>query len=200
MNLKKINLIGLIAGVLAVSIPFLGPWWEFTLGTGALHMSLSPFGVEMNMMGLPASGDALGSPLLSWLLLSIKLGIIYSGSLLLAGSILSASERHSSISDIFIRFSSRRILWLVVSFVIMMLVGIMIANIAPDFLSSRVGGELPIQADLPYLVGVGEITAEIDSSVRFTAPVAMGLTYSFAVSVLAAVLGVISRRGIEKSE
>ena len=116
------------------------------------------------------------------------------------GTGVSASDRHSSLSDIFIRFSSRRILWLVVSFVIMMLVGIMIANIAPDFLSSRVGGELPIQADLPYLVGVGEITAEIDSSVRFTAPVAMGLTYSFAVSVLAAVLGVISRRGIEKSE
>jgi len=200
VNLKKINWIGLIAGVLAISIPFLGPWWEFTFGTGAVHMSLSPFGVEMSMMGLPASGDALGSPLLSWLLLSIKLGIIYSGSLLLAGSILSASERHSSLSAIFVRFSSRRILWLVVSFILMILIGTMITNLAPDFLSPRVGGELPIQADLPYLVGSGEITAEMDSSVRFTAPIAMGLTYSFAVSVLAAALGVISRSGIKKSE
>ncbi|MDY6958714.1 MAG: hypothetical protein SVK08_06105, partial [Halobacteriota archaeon] len=170
MNLKKINWMGIFAGILAISIPFLGPWWEFTLGTDAIFMAVSPFGVEMSMMGLPEMEEAFGSPLFSWLLLSIKLGIIYTGSLLLLGSILSASENHSSLSDIFIRFSSRKILFLVVGFLIMILIGTIIINLVPDFMGSGVDSELPVKTDLPYLVGSGEISAEIESSVRLTGP------------------------------
>jgi len=178
---RKINWPGVIAGVLVIALPFLELWWKFMLGTEAVTMSLSPFGVETSIFG-----EAISSPLFWWLCLGLKLGVVYLGVLLLTGSVLSVSERYAAIAELFVRFSARKLLWLVVAFVAMLLTVIVLVNQLPEMFG------LPFQLQLPYLIGRSSVSAGVEG-IRLATVVSMEFTKAFAVAVLAAALGIVAR-------
>jgi hypothetical protein len=178
---RKVNWPGVIAGALVIALPFLGTWWQFMLGTEAVTMSLSPFGVEMSIFG-----EAISSPLFWWVCLGIKLGVVYLGVLLMAGSVLSFSERYAAIAEQFVHLSARKLLWLVVAFVAMLLIVIVLMN-----QSSGMFG-LPFQLQLPYLVGKSSVSAGVEG-MRLATAISMNFTQAFAVAVLAAALGIVAR-------
>jgi len=189
---RRINWIGVIAGVLTIALPFLGKWWQLTLGTGAVFMEMSPFGTDIIIFEESVSG-AIGSPLLWWFLLGLKLVIVYLGVVLLAGSVLSISDRHVAIAEQFIHFSARKLLWLVVAFVALLFFIIVIVNQAPGILDSLIGNApFQLRSDLPYLIGEGEVSGGIEV-MRFACPIRMEFTNAFGIAVLAAALGVASR-------
>lgn len=191
----KLNWIGILAGILTIIMPFMGTWWHVTLGTGpvgAMGIGLSPFGVETIIFGKAVLEEMVGSPLIFWFLLGLKLGVVYLGVVILAGSLLSISNRRKALADQFIRFGSGKLLWLVVVFTLMLLIIIIIANHLPEASSSFVGNVVPFQGSLPYLVGEGEMSAEM-GILRFSSPIRMEFTNAYAVAVIAAVLGVVSR-------
>ncbi|MDY6964845.1 MAG: hypothetical protein SVM80_02580 [Halobacteriota archaeon] len=192
MRLERVNWIGIAAGVITIIMPFLGPWWGLTFGTGAIDINLSPFGVEASIFGTPFSGGTIGSPLLSWFLLSIKLGIIYIGLVLLTGSVLSVSDDYVANADQLVRFSAKKLLWLVLVFIIVLLIVIVIANQASGIIGSLIGGDIPLQTELPYLIGEGELSTELEF-MQFSSPIHMGFTNAFFVAVIAAGLGIASQ-------
>jgi hypothetical protein len=182
MNLNlwcRINWPGIIAGILTIMLPFLGGWWVFRLGTEAMIMAVSPFAIDVSIFG----ETMIVSPLVWWLILGLKLGVVYLGVLLLTGSILSISNRYATIADIFVRFSARKLLWLVVAFLAMLLIVSVIMNQLPGMLG------LPLQLQVPYLMGTSSFSIGIES-MQLTAPIFMGFTQAFALAVIAAALGI----------
>lgn len=178
--LHRINWPGFIAGVLIVTVPFLGMWWRFMLGTGAFILAVSPFGVQFSIFG-----ETVNSPLLWWVGLGLKLGVIYLGLLLVAGSVLSVSNRRSALAELLVRFSARKLLWLVIVFVAGLLIFILLVNQLPGMFG------VPIQLQLPYLMGTCSFSTGTEG-LRLTIPIFMGFTHAFAVAVVAAVLGFVA--------
>jgi hypothetical protein len=177
-----INWPGVIAGLLVIALPFLGSWWRLILGTGAFIFTASPFGVQLSIFG-----ESIRSPLLWWLGLAVQLCVLYIGLLLLIGSLLAGTRRYAAIATLFVRFSARKLLWLLLAFVATLFVFSVLAN----HLSELAG--LPFPLHLPYLVGSTSIAAGVDG-LRITIPVFMGFTRAFAVAVLGAILGIVARR------
>ncbi len=186
---RRINWPGVIAGALTIALPFLGTWWRLTLGMEAVTVELSPFGVETSIFEASIFGEAISSPLLWWFLLGLKLGVVYLGVLLLMGSVLSVSNRHAAIAELFVRFSARKLLWLVVAFVAMLLIVTVFANLFSEILNLSF-----LQLRLPPLIviGEGEVSAGLEI-VRISSKIYMEFTRAFAVAVLAAALGIVSR-------
>ena len=200
---RRINWPGAIAGVLTIALPFMGTWWRLTLGMDAVIMEISPFGVDMSFFG----EEAISTPLFWWLCLGLKLGVVYLGVLLLVGSILSISDRRAAIAEQFVRFSARKLLWLVVAFVVLLLIVITLVNQLPGIFSSFIGDSFfQLQSDLPYyLSGEGTISGEAEGvgmgmgmGMHLTLPVFMKLTRAFAVAVLAVTLGIVFESLSEK--
>jgi hypothetical protein len=179
---RGINWPGLVAGLLVSALPFLGTWWTLILGTGALIFIASPFGVHLSIFG-----ESLHSPLIWWLGLALQLCVLYIGLLLLIGSLLAGTHRYAAIAKLFVQFSARKLLWLLLAFVAALFVFSFLAN----HLSELAG--LPFPVHLPYLVGRTSIAAGIDG-LRVTIPLYMGFTRAFAVAVLAAILGIVARQ------
>lgn len=177
--IRAINWPGVIAGILLLALPFRGSWWVLRLGTDALVMAVSPFGVHLSIFGEHISI----SPLLWWLILGLKLGVVYLGLLLLIGSLLTVSHRHAAIADLFVRFSARKVLWLVVAFVVVLLLVCVVLNQLPGVLG------LPFQLQVPYLSGTRSFSTSM-GYLRLTIPISMGFTFWFMVAALAAALGV----------
>ncbi|RZN39864.1 MAG: hypothetical protein EFT35_03455 [Methanophagales archaeon ANME-1-THS] len=180
--LRAINWPGVIAGILIIALPFLGNWWIFKLGTTALVMATSPFGIDLRIFGEQISV----SPLLWWLILGLKLGVVYLGVLLLTGSLLSMSHQYASIAELLVQFSARKVLWLVVGFVVVLLLVSVLLNQLPGVLG------LPFQLRVPYLSGTIEppLSVKIAESMQLTIPIFMGFTQRFIIAVVAAALGV----------
>jgi len=177
---RGINWPGVIAGLLVLALPFLGSWWRLILGTGALIFTASPFGVQLSIFG-----ESIHSPLVWWLGLAVQLCVLYIGLLLLIGSLLAGTRRYAAIATLLVRFSARKLLWLLLAFVAALFVFSVLAN----HLSELAG--LPFPLHLPYLVGSTSIAAGVDG-LRITIPVFMGFTRAFTVAVLAALLGLVA--------
>ena len=186
---RKINWLGVIAGALTLALPFMGTWWRLTLGMDAVTMLISPFGVEMSLFG----EETIRSPLFWWFCLGLKLGVVYLGVLLLVGSVLSISDRRAAIAEQLARFSARKLLWLVVAFVAVLVIVITLVNQSSEIFRSLIG-DIPfqLQSELPYLVGKGEVSAGLEG-MHLSIPISMELTRAFAMAVLAAALGIASR-------
>lgn len=182
--LRRINIPGVVSGVLTLMLPFLGTWWSLTLGTGAIVVNASPFWVETLILG-----KYIASPLFEWFCLGLKLGIMYIGVLLIAGSILPAMNRSEDLARMFVRFASRKLFWIVLAFVASLFVSTVLLN-----QSSAI---LPVRIDIPYLVGTRTFSADI-GNVGIEIPVSMKFTQAFGVAVIAAVSGVYSRIYHEK--
>ena len=178
---RRVNWPGIIAGALIIALPFVGTWWRCVLGTDAFLMAVSPFGVELSIFGEPA----IISPLVRWLGLGLKLSVVYLGVLLLTGSVLSVSDRHAAIAELFVRFSARKLLWLVVAFVALLLIFIVLVNRLPGMVGA------PFQLQLPYLMGGSSFCTGMEG-VQITIPIFMCFTRAFALAVIAAALGVVA--------
>ena len=179
---RRINWLGLIAGALTLALPFWGPWWKFTLGTEAVTVFMSPFGVEMRFFGV----ETISSPLFWWLCLGIKLCFVYLGALLLVGSVLAVSERYAAIGAQFVRFCALKLLWFLAAFVAVLLVAIVLVNQLPGTFG------LPLQLQLPYLIGRSTASAGLNG-MRITIPVTMAFLQPFVIAVLAAAAGISAR-------
>jgi hypothetical protein len=176
----RVNWPGIVAGLFTITSPFLGMWWIFELGTGAVVMALSPFGVESSIFG-----ESISSPLFLWVTLGLKLVVVYLGVLLLTGSVLSVSTNHTATAELFVRFSARKLLWLVVAFVAGVFVFIVLANQLPEMVG------LPFQLELPYLIGTSTFSAGVEG-MRISIPILMSFTQAFGIAVVAATLGIIA--------
>ncbi|MHC1635638.1 MAG: hypothetical protein ACXQTS_03315 [Candidatus Methanospirareceae archaeon] len=186
---RKLNLFGLIGGILTIFLPFLGTWWQLILGTEAITISISPFEVEMGIFGEDITEEVMFSPLMWWFLLGLKLGVMYLGVLLLIGSILSASK-HRAIAEEFIRFSAKKLLWLVIAFVGALFIIILLVNMPSSMFNFPIG-DLQLHGNLPYLMGSGNINVEL-GVFHFSCPVYMSFTKTFMIAILAASLGIAS--------
>ena len=176
---RRVNWPGLIAGMLLIALPFLGRWWIFKLGTEAFIMAVSPFAIDVSIFG----ETIIVSPLVWWFILGFKLGVVYLGVLLLTGSILSVSNRYATIADMFVRFSARKLLWLVVAFVAMLLSVSVLVNQLPGMLG------LPFQLQVPYLIGTSSFSIGMEG-IQLTVPIFMGFMQAFALAVIAAAFGI----------
>ncbi|MDD1666865.1 MAG: hypothetical protein LUO96_00210 [Methanomicrobiales archaeon] len=173
-GLDRLNYPGLLAGIALVILPFLGAWWTFSLGTDALVIALSPFEVLVTSFG-----KEITSPLITSLNIALKLVMIYYGVLLIAGSILRAQEERRSLSDILVRASARKFLWLVILFV----VSVAIADFAINEAFSRMG----VPAQVPYFFGKSAFALQV-GPVAMTVPVIQGFTLMFGIAVLVALI------------
>jgi len=84
--LRSINWFGLIAGILMIVLPFMGPWWIGQAGTGAtgaFRIATSPFDLSISLMGQP-----LTSALVGLFLLFTKIAFIIAGIFLILSSLL----------------------------------------------------------------------------------------------------------------
>lgn len=177
---RRINVPGIIAGLFTIALPFMGMWWQLELGTGAVVMALSPFGVESCIFG-----ESMTSPLLIWFTLGLKLIVVYLGVLLLTGSLLSGFTDHTATAELFVRFSARKLAWLVVTFVAGLLAFVVLAKQLPELVG------LPFRIALPYLVGTSTVSAGMEG-LRITLPIVMNFTQAFGIAVVAAALGVVA--------
>jgi hypothetical protein len=174
-----VNIPGVIAGVLTLILPFLGAWWHLTIGADAIVVNASPFGVRTIILG-----NDIASPLFEWFCLGLKLGVMYLGALMVAGSVFPAMGQSEEIARIFIRFASRKLFWLVLIFVASIIAFITLANQSVT--------HLPIHGHLPYLVGTETVSVDVEN-VGIAASISMKLTSAFGVAVVAAILGIYSR-------
>jgi hypothetical protein len=176
--LYRLNYPGLVAGLALIILPFLDAWWRFSFGTDAVIIALSPFQVSVESFG-----NEVSSPLLASLNLALKVVIIYYGVLLLAGSALRAREDRRSVSDILVKVSARKFLWLVILFVLSVALA--------DFVINQAFSLVGVPAQVPYFVGTTAVALQV-GAVSVTLPVIQGFTMMFAVAILVALIALLA--------
>ena len=186
LDMNRVNIPGVIAGVLTLILPFLGAWWSLTLGTDAIVVTTSPFEAKIFIFG-----SYVASPLFEWFCLGLKLGVGYLGALLIAGSILPAMNRNEDLARMFINFASRKLLWLVLIFVVALVIFVLLLN--------QTSSVLPVRIDIPfpYLVWTKSLSADMEN-MGIVIPICAKFTYAFGVAVIASVSGAYSRIYHEK--
>jgi hypothetical protein len=170
----QMNIPGIIAGTALIVLPFLGAWWSFSVGNGAVTIAFSPFLVLVKGLG-----TEITSPLFASLTLGLTFIFIYYGALLLAGSVLTSRDDRRSLADFLIRVSARKVLWLVLSFVVSVAI--------LDLLINRVFDSLGLQAQVPYFVGDSVIPLGI-GFLSLKIPVTQGFTGVFIIAILVSVI------------
>ena len=184
--LRAINVLGLIAGVLMIALPFLGPWWIARAGTGAIEMALSPFDMSITVLGQSISSD------LVWLfLLAEKVAIIIAGVFMILSSLLPTSWWSARL----LRFGVMKPLWAIVGLIILLLLGtFFMNNILPNFLSNMIGATgASVQMNVPYIMGTANSTIQVGSQATITAPIKLSLTPAFWVAMVTAALCIAAR-------
>jgi hypothetical protein len=177
-GLYRLNYPGLIAGIALVILPFLGAWWVFSFGTDAVVIALSPFHVMVQSFG-----NEISTPLATSLNIGLKIVFIYYGVLLIAGSMLRTRDDRRSTSDILVRVSARKFIWLVVLFVL--------SVAAMDFIINQAFALTGVHAQVPYFAGESQVALQV-AGVSMTLPVIQGFTGMFAVAVLVALLSLVA--------
>jgi len=181
-DFHRMNMPGVVAGVLTLILPFLGAWWSLTLGTDAIVVTTSPFEAKTFIFG-----SYIASPLFEW----FCLGVMYIGVLLIAGSVLPAMNRNEDLARMFINFASRKLFWLVLIFVVALVIFVLLLN--------QTSSVLPVRIDIPfpYLVWTKSLSADM-GNMGIVIPICAEFTYAFGVAVIAAVSAVYSRIYHEK--
>lgn len=168
-----------------VVLPFLGPWWMATVGTGAIEIVLSPFDLSMSVFGQP-----IHSQLVDIFLLASKIAMIISGVFLVLGSLSSGSWWSGRL----VRFGVMKPFWAVVGIVVVLVVGsFLVNNVLPSLLANFVPGGASLEITVPYLVGSSSVTIQMGSQASIVAPIGMSLMPAFWAAVLTAVLGIAAR-------
>jgi len=189
---RRLNFFGILAGILTLLLPFSGAWWHLTIGTdgGIFSILASPFEFKFLIFNKQIStAEAVQlSPLLWWLCLAFKLCYAYFGAALLAGSLLSLSEKHAESAETLVRFSSLKLLWLVVAFVVVLFIATFLLNSATQLM----GGAISRNFSMPYIVGTGKFAMSSGNFLIY-APINVGFTSTFMVAIIASALGIASR-------
>ncbi len=184
-RLPQVNWLGLVAGVLMLMLPFLGPWWSATVGTGAADVALSPFDYNISLLGQPISSTLVG-----YFLLAAKLSVIIGGALMIAGSVGAKRWWGRRL----VRFGAMKVFWMLIGLIALLLVGAFFVNsILPSLLGGMGGEEVAMQLNVPYIAGTTTSTIQVGDAATITAPITSSLTGIFWVAVLAAALGVAAR-------
>jgi len=116
---RRINWFGVIAGILMIVLPFAGMWWRFTVGTGAIDLTTSPFGITTT-----AFGQTIESTLARYIFLGATISIIIAGLFVLFASLL--PEQWWSIR--LMEFGATKVFWMAISLVMSPLIGAFIVN------------------------------------------------------------------------
>lgn len=186
----SVNWFGVIAGVLMLALPLMGPWWYAAAGTGAMEIALSPFDVNISLLDQP-----LQSSLVGIFLLAVKISFIIAGTFMIAGSLFPEQWWSRRL----VRFGVMKPFWSIVSLLIPLVVGALAFNfILPGALAGMMGGatggaRVTMQLSMPYISGTTTSMIQIGSTSTLTAPITASLTGVFWVAVVVAVLGVIAR-------
>lgn len=182
---RSVNYIGLAAGILMVALPFLGPWWMTTVGTGAIEITLSPFDLSISVFGHP-----IHSQLVDILLLASKITMIISGVFLILGSLSSGSWWSGRL----VRFGVMKPFWAVVGIVVVLVVGsFLVNNVLPNLIANIVPDGASVNITVPYLVGSSSAVIQMGSQASIVAPIGMSLMPAFWVAILTAILGIAAR-------
>lgn len=194
---RSINALGVIAGVLMIMLPFLGPWWIGMAGDGALEVALSPFNMSISIFGQPVTSDLIGL-----FLLAEMIAMIIAGAFMILASISTKSWWSGRV----FRFGVMKPFWAVVGLVALFVVGAFIMNnVLPALLSNMVSGAgASVQIKVPYVVGTAYSTIQAGSALVITAPIKFSLTPIFWVAVATTALCIMARiyhrRYIKKPE
>jgi MFS family permease len=116
---RKINWFGVIAGILMIVLPFAGKWWSLTVGTGAIDLTTSPFGITTT-----AFGQTMESTLAKYIFLGATISIIIAGLFVLFASLLPEQWWSARLMD----FGATRVFWMAISLVMSPLIGAFIVN------------------------------------------------------------------------
>jgi hypothetical protein len=188
-GLPPMNWFGLVTGVLILALPFLGPWWIGRAGTGAMEIALSPFDVNMSLVGQPFQ-----SSLVSLFLLAAKITFVIAGIFMILASLFPMRwwSKH------LFKFGVMKPFWSVLSLLIVLVVGALIFNYAlPSLLSGAFSGagagNAVVQINMPYISGTAVSTIQIGNNATITAPITLSLTGAFWLAVTTAILGIIAR-------
>jgi len=182
--LPPMNWFGLVAGALMLLLPFLGPWWSATVGTGAMDLALSPFDYRISLLEQPITSTLIG-----YFLLAAKLSVMIGGALMIAGSVGAKRWWGRRL----VRFGAMRVFWMIIGLIALLLVGALFMNIIlPSLMSGMVEGG-SMQVNVPYVEGATTSTIQVGDEATVTAPITASLTDIFWVAVLVAVLGVAAR-------
>lgn len=187
LGLPAFNWPGLAAGVLMLILPFMGAWWQAEVGDSVLRIALSPFYYEVML-----AGQTLTSDLVGYFIIAAKLSVFVGGILMIVGSLTATKWWGRKL----VRWGAMRVLWMLVALVAILIIGAFFMNrFLPSLISGMVGngGEGTIELALPYLVGTGSGTIQIEQAVTISAPVTESLTSSFWLAILTAILGVGAR-------
>ncbi|KXB03474.1 hypothetical protein AKJ45_01470 [candidate division MSBL1 archaeon SCGC-AAA261F19] len=176
---KRVNWIGVAAGVLMLILPFLPwAWWSASVGSGAANVGISPFHVTIS-----GFGEEFSLPIIRYAVLGSKLVVLAGGMLMIVGSIM--TER--SWSKSLIKFGSTKVLWAILGLVASVLVLSVIGN---NFLD----------LGLPYLFGSETISfsgevgpLEMPEGVSISLPMTMGFSRGFLLALFTAGLAIAAR-------
>jgi hypothetical protein len=129
---RTINWFGLVAGVLILTLPFMGTWWVGRAGTGAVQIALSPFDINISFFG-----QTLQSSLVGLFFLFTKITFVIAGTFLILSSLLPTQWWSKRL----FRFGVMKPFSQVIFFIILLVIGALFANILlPNLLSSILGG------------------------------------------------------------
>jgi len=177
-RLKSINLIGVVAGVLMIALPFAGPWWRLTVGTGAVDVAFSPFKINMTALGQP-----IESTLARYVCFGVALTVIIAGIFILLASLLPKRWW----SNRLLRFGATKVLWMVV--VLLVLVTLM-ALVVNKFIVAKMP-ELE-GFSMPYISGSTTSTLHVGDA-TITLPIAVSLAWPFVLAIVTAAFGLAAR-------
>jgi len=116
---RKINWFGVIAGILMMVLPFAGRWWHLTVGTGAIDLTTSPFGITTT-----AFGQTIVSTLANYVFLGATISIIIAGLFVLFASLFPEQWWSTRLME----FGATRVFWMAISLVVMITIGPFILN------------------------------------------------------------------------
>ncbi len=182
----SINFLGIVAGMLMIMLPFLGPWWIARVGEGAMEIALSPFDISITLLGQPIQSD-----LVDLGLLATKIAMIVTGVLLIIGSLSSRSwwSKH------LVRLGVMKPFWAVVGLIVLLVISaILINNVLHHVISNfvEVSG-VTMEFQVPYIIGRSTTTIDVGGIATITAPIQLSLTTPFYAAIAVSVLGIAAR-------
>ena len=144
--LSSMNWFGLVAGVLVLVLPFLGPWWIGRAGTGAMEIALSPFDVNMSLVCQPVQSSLVG-----FFLLAAKITFIIAGVFMLLSSIFPKQWWSKRLLGFGVMKPFSYVIFFIFPLVIVALAAnILLPSLLPSMLSGTTG--LQINAIIPPIV------------------------------------------------
>jgi len=116
---RKINWFGVIAGILMIVLPFAGRWWHLAVGTGAIDVTTSPFGITTT-----AFGQNMVSTFANYLFLGATISVIIAGLFILFASLFPEQWWSTRLME----FGATKVFWMAISLIVMITIGPFIVN------------------------------------------------------------------------